>query len=201
MQLKNHDGRTSSPSFTMNCCARALSILLGVGAFSLTLMKPISLFAFHIPSIPIQDVKADSIEMRERKIYLTGSVKVTYDLGLISCDRAIIHLGEKSKDEGTGQSSQPDRIDLFGSLVIEMSDGSSLASDRGELFCKTREAVFYGNEREKVVYTSYCEEEGKKVAVQAKGKKITAKIVKDSSGKSTLSDIRGEGAVSIEYLR
>ena len=166
--------------------------------FMTLIFFPWPLFPFQAPSIPIQNVEAESIEFHNKEISLRGDVSVKYDMGLIRCDQAIVTLSEKSKD---GSTLSPEKIDLFGHVAIDFSDGSTLSSEKGELFCMKREAVFYGSPTEKVVYISYCDEEGKKVPVKASGKKITARIVKDPAGTTSLSDIRGEGAVTIEYLR
>ncbi len=154
--------------------------------------------AFHAPSIPIKDVQADTIEFQNKKILLRGRVMVSYDMGTIRCDEALVSLGEKSKGS---DSVLAERIDLDGHVEIDFTDGSSLTANKGEIFCQKREAVFYASPTEKVVYTSFCNEDDVKIPVIASGKKIAARIVKDESGKSSLSDIRGEGSVTIEYLR
>lgn len=148
-------------------------------------------------SIPLEDIEADRIDIHGEKIFLQGSVKVICEIGVIRCDIADIFLGATSDKAAKRALST---IIMTGNVEVVLSDGSILQSDRGEIFCQKREALFYGRAQEKVVYTSFCTENDEKVPIVISGRRIIARLVEGDDGKTTLTDILGDGAVSVEYM-
>ncbi len=171
---------------------------VSICALILSLNLSFPIYAFQAPSIPIKDVAADAIEFQNKKISLEGNVMIDNDLGTIYCDRAYVSLEDKSKENANLLAN---KLDLYGQVQIHFADGSKLSADRGEIFFRQHEAIFYASQTEKVTYLSFCTEDNTQVPVLASGKKIIARLIKDNEGKSSLTDIRGEGAVTIEYLR
>jgi hypothetical protein len=62
------------------------------------------------------------------------------------------------------------------------------------------EGVFTAQTPSKVVYISYAQNGHQKIPVQASSRVLRAKIIKTPQGYS-LSSLKGEGIVNIEYLR
>jgi hypothetical protein len=157
----------------------------------------LSLSAFEAPLLPVHQVEAEKVDYGSNKLVLVGNVKVIHDLGIIHCQEAtLLFSGEKKE----GDALFADRILLHNDVSIDFSSGSKLTSDEADIDCKTLEASFASHSPHRVVYITHAVEEGVEIPVKATSKTLKAKIIKTSSGYS-LSNLQGEGAVSIEYLR
>ena len=151
----------------------------------------------------ISEIKADDIDYNGKKICLAGSVRIDHHLGMLHCDKAELVLldGHKEvKNAGPAPTSAPERIILQHNVQLEMKNGSSLVADHADINCLELEGVFTAALPHKVVYTTYLEEEGKRVPVITSSQTMRIKMKKDEkTAQYVLSDIQGEGAVTIEY--
>ena len=146
--------------------------------------------------LPIQQVEAENIDFNEKILTLTGNVSVTHEIGTIHCNKGILHLNDAKTSTN---ELAVNKIFLHEAVVIDFSDGSQLMSDEGQLDCITMEGVFTSQAPSKVIYTSYAQDVHQKIPVRASGRLLRAKIIKTPQG-YTLSSLKGEGAINIEYL-
>ncbi len=164
---------------------------------------------FAAPSTKnISDVKAKDVSFDGKRIILTGDVVIEGRLGIINCERAELFLpdsnesrhSEKGHSKETSPALSPDRILLKNSVTLELKDGSSLTADEADINCIDLEGVFHAKPPHKVVYVAYVEEDGVRVPVKTTGNTMRVKMKKDEKSSAyILSDVQGEGAVTIEY--
>jgi hypothetical protein len=150
-----------------------------------------------IPLLPIQQVEAEHVNLEDKTLHLVGHVKVVHEIGIIRCDESTLVLPQEKKE---GESIAVNTIFLKGNVVIDFSDGSHLLADEGEIDCLALEGTFIAIPPAKVTYTSFATDDHQRIPVRATGRALKAKITKTSVGYS-LTSMRGEGAVNIEYLR
>ena len=160
------------------------------------------IFASHLleadlPLLPLEAVEAEHVDFDEKTVHLVGHVKVVHDFGTLCCNEAILML-----PQGKQADEQPAVQEIFlkGTVSVDFTDGSRLTADEGDIDCLTLEGTFYADPPEKVVYRGYAIDKNKRVPIRATGRALKASIAKTSEGYS-LSSLRGEGAVNIEYLR
>jgi len=150
-----------------------------------------------LPPLPLETVEAEHIDFDEKTVHLVGHVKVVNDFGTLHCNEATLVLP---------QGKQPDdapavqEIFLKGEVAVDFTDGSRVTAGEGEIDCRTFEGTFFSEPPEKVIYQGYTMDKDRKIPVRASGRALKATIVKTPEGFS-LSSLRGEGAVNIEYLR
>ena len=145
----------------------------------------------------ISELKARDVGYDGRKIRLTGEVSIDHRLGLITCDKAELLMPE---DSLTGKSLTPERIFLQKGVKLVLKDGSTLTSDEAEINCLELTGVFTAVAPSRVVYTTFVEEEGKKLPVITSSRAMHVAMKKDEkTSQYVLSDIQGEGAVCIQY--
>jgi hypothetical protein len=163
--------------------------------FSLQAFFP--LFAVQDLVRTISELKARDVGYDGRKIRLTGEVSIDHRLGLITCDKAELLMPEESV---TGKSLTPERIFLQKGVKLVLKDGSTLSSDDADINCLDLSGVFTADAPNKVVYTTFVEEDGKKLPVITSSRAMHITMKKDeNTAQYVLSDIQGEGAVSIQY--
>ena len=150
-----------------------------------------------IPLLPLQQVEAEHVNLEDKVLHLVGHVKVTHEIGILSCDESTLLLPQEKKE---GENTAVNTILLKGNVAIDFSDGSHLLADEGEIDCLALEGTFSAIPPAKVVYTSFATNEHLRIPVRATGRALKAKIIKTPLGYS-LTSMRGEGAVNIEYLR
>ena len=156
----------------------------------------------------ISDVKAKDVRFDGKKIILTGDVIIEGRLGIIHCEKAELFLpdfsessnSDKNASSATSPALSPERILLQNSVTFELTDGSRLTSDEADINCIDLEGVFSAKPPHKVVYVAYVEEEGVRVPVKTTSTIMRVKMKKDEKSSAyVLSDVQGEGAVTIEY--
>ena len=150
-----------------------------------------------IPLLPLQQVEAEHVDLEGKTLHLVGHVKVIHEIGVLHCDEGTLMLPQEKKDDG---AMAVNTLFLKGNVVIDFSDGSHLMADEGEIDCQALEGTFIAHPPTKVTYTSFATNEHQKIPVRATGRALKAKITKTPLGYS-LTSMRGEGAVNIEYLR
>lgn len=160
------------------------------------LFSSIGLFGIGLPLLPIQQVEADTIDFNEKILTLTGNVSVTHEIGIIHCNTGLLHL---NNTKAPTNDLAVQTIFLHENVIIDLSDGSQLRSDEGQLDCLTMEGIFTSHPPAKVVYLSYAQDSHKKIPIRASSRILKAKIIKTPQG-YTLSSLKGEGATTIEYL-
>lgn len=149
-----------------------------------------------IPALPLDLVEAEHVDFDEKIIHLVGHVKVAHEVGLLQCDEATLLLPhEKQATEQTAVQE----ILLKGNVLVQFTDGSSLTADDGEIDCQALKGTFFCHPPNKVVYTGFSGDGDEKIPVRATGRALHANITKTPQG-YTLTSLRGEGAVNIEYL-
>lgn len=153
-------------------------------------------YAIELPLLPLQNIEADSIDYSGKTITLIGNVQLIHNLGNLQCDRGILYL---SAAKEANQEIPIDTIFLQGNVHIRYSDGSDLTCDEADINCQTLEGIFTANPPSKVVYSSFAQEKDHKIPIRASGKILKGSIIKSPQG-YTLSSLKGEGAVAIEYM-
>jgi hypothetical protein len=159
-------------------------------------------WAFHLesaglPLLPLKQVEAEHVDLEDKTLHLIGHVKVVHEIGVLHCDEGTLLLPEEKKDGG---NVAVNTIFLKGNVAIDFSDGSHLVADEGKIDCQALEGTFIAIPPAKVTYTSFATDEHQQIPVRATGRALKAKIIKTPLGYS-LSSMRGEGAVNIQYLR
>ena len=150
----------------------------------------------NLPSLPLETVEAEHIDFDEKTVHLSGCVKVVNDFGTLCCNEATLVL-----PQGKEADAQPAVQEIFlkGAVSVDFTDGSRITADEGEIDCRTLVGTFFAEPPEKVVYKGYTVDKDRRIPVRATGRALKATIAKTSEGFS-LSSLRGEGAVNIEYL-
>ena len=151
----------------------------------------------NLPSLPLETVEAEHIDFDEKTVHLSGCVKVVNDFGTLCCNEATLVL-----PQGKEADAQPAVQEIFlkGAIAVDFTDGSRVTANEGQIDCRTLEGTFFSEPPEKVIYQGYTMDKDRKVPIRATGRALKATIVKTPEGFS-LSSLRGEGAVNIEYLR
>jgi hypothetical protein len=157
----------------------------------------LSLEGTGIPLLPLQQVEAEQVNLEDKTLHLAGHVKVVHEIGTLFCDESTLLMPHEKKE---GETAAVSTILLKGNVAIEFSDGSRLLADEGEIDCQALEGTFVAIPPAKVVYTSFATNEHMRIPVRATGRALRAKIIKTPLG-YTLTSMRGEGAVNIEYQR
>jgi hypothetical protein len=150
-----------------------------------------------IPLLPLQQVEAEHVDLEDKTLHLVGHVKVVHEIGVLHCDESTLLMPQEKKD---GENIAVNTILLKGHVVIDFTDGSHLYANEGEIDCRVLEGTFIAYPPEKVTYTAFATDEHQRIPVRATGRTLKAKITKTPLGYS-LTSMRGEGAVNIEYLR
>ena len=150
-----------------------------------------------LPLLPLEAVEAEHVDFDEKTVHLVGHVRVVHDFGILCCNEAILMLPQGKQ---TDEQPAVQEIFLKGAVSVDFTDGSRLTADEGDIDCRALEGTFYADPPEKVVYRGYAIDKNKKVPIRATGRALKASIAKTPEGYS-LSSLRGEGAVNIEYLR
>ena len=156
-----------------------------------------SLEGSSIPLLPLQQVEAEHVNLEDKTLHLVGHVKVVHEIGVLHCDESTLLMPQEKKE---GENIAVNTILLKGKVVIDFTDGSHLFADEGEIDCRTLEGIFIAYPPEKVLYTAFATDDHQRIPVRATGRALRAKITKTPLGYS-LTSMRGEGAVNIEYLR
>lgn len=149
-----------------------------------------------LPLLPLEAVEAEHVDFDEKTVHLVGHVKVVHDFGILCCNEATLILPQGKQ---TDEQPAVQEIFLKGTVSVDFTDGSRLTADEGDIDCRALEGTFYADPPEKVVYRGYAIDKNKRVPIRATGRALKASIAKTSEGYS-LSSLRGEGAVNIEYL-
>lgn len=157
----------------------------------------LSLEASAIPLLPLQQAEAERVDFEGKTLHLSGHVKVIHEIGTLYCDESTILLPQEKNDP---QQLAVNTILLKGNVVIDFTDESRLMADEGEIDCQLLEGTFVSHQPRKVIYTSFATNDHQKIPVRATGRALKATITKTPTG-YTLTSMRGEGAVNIEYLR
>jgi hypothetical protein len=149
-----------------------------------------------LPLLPLEAVEAEHVEFDEKTVHLVGHVKVVHDFGTLCCNEAILML-----PQGKQAEEQPAIQEIFlkDTVSVTFTDGSHLTADEGRIDCRTLEGTFLAEPPEKVVYQGFAIDKNRRVPIRATGRALRATIAKTPEGFS-LSSLRGEGAVNIEYL-
>lgn len=165
--------------------------------FLFLLYSSCALFADQDVVRTISEIKARDVGYDGRKIRLTGDVSIDHRLGLITCDKAELLM----PDESCGTKGMtPERIFLQKGVKLILKDGSTLTSDEADINCLELSGVFTATLPNKVVYTAFVEEDGKKLPVVTSSRAMRVTMKKDeNTSQYVLSDMKGEGAVSIQY--
>ena len=150
-----------------------------------------------LPSLPLDTVEAEHIDFDEKTVHLVGHVKVVNDFGTLHCNEATLVLPQGKQPDDAPSVQE---IFLKGAIAVDFTDGSRVTANEGQIDCRTLEGTFFSEPPEKVIYQGYTMDKDRKVPVRATGRALKATIVKTPEGFS-LSSLRGEGAVNIEYLR
>lgn len=150
-----------------------------------------------IPLLPLQQVEAEHVDLEDKTLHLVGHVKVVHEIGVLHCDESTLLMPQEKKE---GENIAVNTILLKGNVVIDFTDGSHLYADEGEIDCRVLEGIFIAYPPGKVTYTAFATDEHQRIPVRATGRALKAKITKTPLGYS-LTSMRGEGAVNIEYLR
>lgn len=151
----------------------------------------------------VEQVAADQIEYQGTQIVLTGHVRVKLEVGLVTCGKGVLYVKKGSSLTTTGGV---DKINLDGDVKLYFSDGDILEADRADLNCVTFEGVFYATSPNKVIYATAQRQNAKTGKIEppmrASSDVLHAKIGQ-IAGKTgyQLTDLKGEGAVLIEYMR
>ena len=149
-----------------------------------------------LPNLPFEVVEAEHVEFDEKTVHLVGHVRVVNNFGTLCCNEATLTLPQgKQADEGPAVKE----IFLKGAVCVDFTDGSQVTADEGEIDCRTLEGTFFAEPPEKVVYKGFAADKDRRVPIRATGRALRATIAKTAEGFS-LSSLRGEGAVNIEYL-
>lgn len=163
-------------------------------------------------SMSIDHIESDRIDYRGSEIVLTGNVRVGYNKGIITCDKATLEISKRSgpKKVNKEASSKVDssgalgaeNIFLEGHVDIYFPDGDRLTADKADINCKLMEGIFYSIEPNKVVFYTTLGDGDEKVPVKASSKKLKTRLSKQGEGTGySLSNLEGEGAVIIEYIK
>ncbi len=156
----------------------------------------VSLDGASMPLLPLQLAEAEHVDFDEKVIHLVGHVKVVHEFGTLCCDEGTLLLPQEKKDE---DHEAVDTILLNGNVSITFTDGSTLVANEGIIDCQKLEGTFLADPPEKVTYCGFATDNHRKVPVRATGRALKANITKTDLGYS-LTSLRGEGAVNIEYL-
>lgn len=147
-----------------------------------------------VASLPIHSVEAQKVHSLDKKIILEGSVVAVLDLGTVTCEKAILFMENPSK----GNDIVSRTIEMENNVLIDFSDGSHLAANRGVIDCVKREGIFYASPQEKVVYDTLLDEKDPTSHVRATSSILKGRLVKKEDGWK-LDDLHAEGSVRIEY--
>ncbi len=157
----------------------------------------VSLESAALPLLPLQHVEAEHVDFENKTLHLVGHVKVVHEIGTLYCDESTLILPQEKGEEG---AVAVQTIFVKGNVIVDFSDGSHLQADEGEIDCQLLEGTFIAHPPGKVVYCSFATTEHQRIPVRATGRALKAKITKTTAGYS-LTSMRGEGAVNIEYTR
>lgn len=147
----------------------------------------------------IEQIESDQIEYKGKKLLLTGHVHVRYTFGSVLCDKASLDI---TKGNALSGGMGTDMIMLEGNVIINFPDGDRLEADKADLNCVTMEGVFTAEDPKKVTYLTSMGQGNDKAPIKASSKKLRAKLTKQGDGAGYhLSDLQGEGAVFIEYIK
>ena len=155
-----------------------------------------SLEGAGIPVLPLEQAEAEHVDFEERVIHMVGHVKVVHEFGVLCCDEGTLLLPQQKSE---GDQVAVETILLNGHVNITLTDGSILNANEGIIDCGKREGTFLADPPEKVVYAGFASDGQRKIPVKATGRALKANITKTADGYS-LTSLRGEGAVNIEYL-
>jgi hypothetical protein len=153
--------------------------------------------ASGLPLLPVQQVEAEEMKFEGRTLLLAGNVRIAHDFGVIYCDEGTLHMPSENKED---LATFAEKIFFRGNVRIQLTDGSELLAEEGDIDCRVLEGVFRSPPPKKVSYISYADDGKSRIPIRATSRTITAKIVRGPLG-YTLSSVRGEGAVNIEYVR
>lgn len=158
---------------------------------------PLPVFANQDVVRTISEIKARDVSYDGRKIRLTGEVSIDHRLGFITCDKAELLM----PDEQTGAKGlTPERIFLQKGVKLVLKDGSTLTSDEANINCVDLSGLFTADVPNRVVYTTFVDEDGKRMPVITSSRAMKVTMKKDeSTSQYVLADMQGEGAVSIQY--
>lgn len=153
----------------------------------------------RVPEKTIAEIKSQDVSFDGKRVLLSGKVIITHTLGILSCDKAILVLSSKVD---TPKNGSPEKIILQKNVKVDLKDGSVLTADDADIDCVDLEGVFTAIDPNKVIYLTYMQEGERRVPIRTKSSAMHLKMKKEEkegSSQYVLSDIRGEGAVTIEY--
>lgn len=139
-------------------------------------------------------------EYNGKHIFLSGDVKVDYDLGTISANAVELI------PETVEKTSQFNKVILTDDVKIALKDGGLLTCAKGNINYLTKEGYFYGDpEHEYVVYTEQCKDKsGIAVPLIVKSHQMTIRLeaeeVKSSEAShNCINAITTDGNVTVNY--
>lgn len=156
------------------------------------------------------DITARRIHYNGTQILLEGDVCMHIRMGEVKCQKATIFLQPDTPKEEASQQAKntllplkninAQKILLHEKVYLKLSDGATLEADDADINCLSCIGIFTAQTPQQVVYTRYLEEEGKKTPIRTKSDSlhITMKKAEQGAGYS-ISDVQGDGLVSIEY--
>jgi len=146
----------------------------------------------------LSKIRAKDVHYTGDEIHLTGEVNIDHKFGEIFCNKAVVFAAHSPA--GVSSSFNAEKIDLFGDVIINLKDGSSIHSDTAFLNCITLEGVFNANAPNQVVWLTHMQDQDKKVPVKTSSSSLKVKMKKGENGDEyAFSELKGEGAVCIEY--
>lgn len=167
--------------------------------FFLCLSITYGAFAVDMKGVSFSEITAQDANYNGRTIVLSKDVAIDHHFGKLRCDKATLFL--KAQAPGETKSTMPEKIVLEGRVHLEMKNGSSLDADTATINCLDLEGVFTAEEPRKVVYVTLMGEGENKTPVKTASKAMRVKMKKETnSSEYVVSEMKGEGAVSIEYL-
>lgn len=137
-------------------------------------------------------LEAESVDYDGKKIRMAGAIKIAHEFGDLACNKGVILMKE---------GMNPERILLYGDVVVVLKDGSILASEEADINCETLEGVFRSTSPQKVEYTTRVEEDKKAVPVKTMSRSMRVTMKKGTKSEYVISDVQADGAVNIEYTQ
>jgi lipopolysaccharide assembly outer membrane protein LptD (OstA) len=131
-------------------------------------------------------VKADTVDYNADSLHAKGQVMIQNEFGKVTCNDAVLLKDAKN--------TTPEKIFLKEQVFVVMQDGSTIEADSAELDCSTLEGVFRATLPNQVIATTMRDEPMKTTAQD-----VWIKLKKEQ-GKFVVTDMKGTGTVTVEYL-
>ena len=179
----------------MRVVEKLISRVVSIGFLVFFIGGMNTLFSLDIHSLPIHSIEADKVRSETGKIYLEGSVKAVLDLGVVTCEKALLLLDKGAKEDKVVSRV----IELENHVEIQFTDGGNLQAHKGVIDCVKRMGTFTASPEEKVIYETQLDEQDPNSIARATSNKLVGKLVRQEKGWK-LDDLNAEGAVRIEYL-